>query len=106
MNSQYYRQGIPDLNLSIERATFNVPKDGRYHIVKESNIIANFKSLKQAQEFYWKIVHDLGYKPKTEPNQKSAAELAIERHLDAKGLYWAESHKYREHGGKGGRGGV
>jgi hypothetical protein len=30
----------------------------------------------------------------------------LERYLDAKDLYWAESYKYRAKGGKGGRGGV
>jgi hypothetical protein len=102
-----YRHIIPQLNLSIERNTAKVPNDGRFYIVREGQIIESFRSIKKAEEKFRQLVKDSGYKPKVSPTKpRTAADEELERYLDAKELYWAESHKYRGKGGKGGRGGV
>jgi hypothetical protein len=92
--------------LSVEQGTEQVPHDGRYYVLKDRKVLASFRSLKQAQELFQKVVRESGYKPVVEQSRKSPGELAADRYLDAKDWYWAESHKYREKGGRGGRGGV
>lgn len=102
-----YRHIIPQLNLSIERNTGKVPNDGRFYIVRDGHIIESFRYIKKAEERFRQLVKESGYKPDVSPVKPwSAADEELERYLDAKELYWAESHKYREKGGKGGRGGI
>lgn len=101
-----YRQYIPDLDLSIERYTQEVPSDGKYHVLRNGEVSGSFRSLKQAQDVFRKFVQDSGYKPSSPESSKTASEIMTERHLDEKELYWADSHRYRGGGGRGGRGGV
>lgn len=107
MGSEPYKQYIPDLQLSIEKDTQNVPSDGCYYVVRAGTIRGKYRSLRKAEELFHALVKESGYKPKSEKAKaKTAPELSIERYLDAKDLYWAESHKFRGKGGRGGRGGV
>ena len=102
-----YRQYIPDLQLSIERGTDAVPKDGKFYVIREDRVLGSFRSLKQAQELFKGIVRETGYKPQpanTVP--KSAAQVDVDRYLETKDLYWGDSYKHRGGGGRGGRGGV
>jgi hypothetical protein len=102
-----YKHYIPDLLLSIERNTENVPKDGKYYLLRDGEIVEGFRTLKKAQMAFKQALDKIGYTPKpSEESAKSAAEQRIQAYLDAKELYWAESHKYGGKGGKGGRGGV
>ena len=102
-----YRQSIPGVELSIEKDTENVPNDGKFHVLMNGDTRGTFRSLKQAQELFNRLVRESGYTPVVGPvSKKSPAELAAERYLEAKDFYWADSHKYRGRGGRGGRGGV
>ena len=102
-----YKQYIPDLGLSIEKNTENVPQYGKYYLLREGQIVRAFRTLKKAEAAFRETLAEVGYAPKpAEKQAKSAAEQNLERYLDAKDRYWAESHKYRGKGGKGGRGGV
>jgi hypothetical protein len=102
-----YKHYIPDLGLSIEKNTENVPQDGKYYLLREGQIVRAFRTLKKAEVAFREMVAEAGYTSRpAEKQAKSAAEQDIERYLDAKDLYWAESHRYRGKGGKGGRGGV
>lgn len=102
-----YRHIIPQLNLSIERNTAKVPNDGRFYIVRDGHTIERFRYIKKAEERFRQLVKESGYKPDVSPMKPwSAPDEELERYLDAKELYWAESHKYRGKGGKGGRGGI
>ena len=99
-----YRQTILGVELSIEKDTETVPKDGKFHVVKEGQVAGSFRSLKQAQELFKRLVAESGYTLQKPPEQgKSAAEMSIDRFMDAKDRYWAESFRYRSRGGKGGR---
>ena len=102
-----YRQMLPPLGLSTEKGTPGIPADGKYYVRQNDKELGSFRLLKQAQELFKRVVAESGYKPepKTE-TKKSAAELAHQRYMESKDLYWADSHKYRGGGGKGGRGGV
>ena len=106
MNSDAYRQYIPAINLSIERFTEQVPNDGQYHVRNDGKIVGSFRSLKQAQAMFKELVQASGYKTSPPERGKTASEIMTERYMDAKDLYWANSHKHRSGGGRGGRGGV
>lgn len=106
MSSGLYRQSIPDLNLSIERYTDQVPDDGKYHVLRDNEVLGSFRALKQAQELFRKIVQESGYKPNTEDTGKTISQVMTDRFLASKDLYWADSYKYRGGGGRGGRGGI
>ncbi len=107
MVTDAYRQYIPELQLSIERSTETVPKDGKFYVIREGHVLGRFRSLKQAQELFRQVVQETGFKPKQEERAgKSAAELDVDRYLDTKEAYWADSYKHRGGGGRGGRGGV
>lgn len=106
MSADSYRQYIPDLNLSIERYTEQTPNDGKYYVLQNGEVLGSFRSLKQAQEIFKKVVQESGYKPSPPKRSKTTSELMTERYMEAKELYWADSHRYRGGGGRGGRGGV
>ena len=110
MKSQYdgtYRHFIPELSISIERNTARIPNDGKFYILREGQIIDSFRTIGKAEARFRQLVKESGYKPKVSPTKPpSAIDEKLERYLDAKDLYWAESYKYRAKGGKGGRGGI
>lgn len=102
-----YRHYIPDVGLSIEKNTRNVPQDDKYYLLYNGQIVRAFRTLKKAEIAFREMLPEYGYKPKSvEKKPMSATEQEIERYLDAKDIFWAEGPKYRGKGGKGGRGGV
>lgn len=102
-----YRHYIPELGLSIEKNTTSVPQDGKYYLLRDGKVVKAFRTLRKAEVAFREALAETGYTPRpVEKQAKSAAEQDIERYLDAKDLYWAESYKYRGKGGKGGCGGV
>ena len=102
-----YRHFLPGLDLSIEQNTENVSQDNFFYLMKEGAVIGRYRYLRKAEEVFRTFVKESGYvPPKLEAGSKSASELSIERYMDNKELYWAESHRFRGRGGKGGRGGV
>jgi hypothetical protein len=58
-----YRQVLPDLELSIERSTENVPDDGQWHLLRGGEEVGRFRSLKAAQVAWREVVSDSGWKP-------------------------------------------
>ena len=106
-SGETYRQYVPGFNISIERNTGSLPKDGKYYLLRDGQIVNAFRSLKKAEVAFKEALAEAGYTPRpVEKQAKSATEEDLERYLDAKDVYWAESYKYRGKGGKGGRGGV
>ncbi|MFQ5827091.1 MAG: hypothetical protein ACE5IA_07015, partial [Dehalococcoidia bacterium] len=70
-----YKRYIPDLDLSIEKNTESVPRDGKYYLVRNGQIEKAFGTLKKAEIEFRKALAELGYKPKTlEKQVKSPAE--------------------------------
>jgi len=102
-----YRHLIPELHLSVERNTGQVPHDGKYYLVRQGHIIESFRSIKKAEEKFRELVKESGHKPEvSHVKPRNASEEGIELYLDAKDRYWAESYRFRGKGGKGGRGGL
>lgn len=102
-----YKHYIPKAGLSVERHTEAVPNDGKYYLLRDGEIVHAFRSLKQAEQRFREMLEGLDYSPQpVATNVRSQSEIFVERYLDAKDMYWAESHRFRGKGGRGGRGGV
>jgi hypothetical protein len=59
-----YRQILPDLGLSIERFTENVPADGQWHLLRDGVEVGRFRTLKAAQAAWQQIVRQSGWQAK------------------------------------------
>ncbi len=105
-NGDFYRQSIHELDLSIERATDAAPDDGKYYVIRSGQVLGSYGTLKRAQEVFRRVVQESGYKPAPTDSGKTPSEMLTDRYMEAKDLYWANSHKHRSGGGRGGRGGV
>jgi hypothetical protein len=57
---------LPDLELSIERFTENVPADGRWHLLRGGHELGRFRSLKAAQKAWHEVVRESGWTPKVQ----------------------------------------
>lgn len=109
MANDFFRMNLPDLALSIEQNTENVPQDGRFHVIHNGVDLGSYPNLKRAREHFQKIKDAAGFQaPGAEPpgGAGAANKEHIERLLDAASSYWSQSHKFRSGGGRGGRGGV
>jgi hypothetical protein len=62
----YYRQGIPQIDLFIEKGTDRTPEPGRYYVFKDGEAQGNargYHSLKRAQEKYSELLATSRYVP-------------------------------------------
>lgn len=105
-DNEIYRHYVPNIGLSVERNTDNVPDDGRFHIVKGKKVIQSFRSRKLAEEKFRQLLKESGFKPKPAPIESTPLSESVERYAIAKAIFWAEGPKYRRKSGRGGRGGV
>jgi len=104
--SYFYKRYIPEIELSLERNSENVPADGKYYILRSSKVIFSFRSQKEADRQFDELVRESGYKPsKTADKNLKTHNEGIERYLDAKALFYTIG-PIRKKGGRGGRGGV
>lgn len=100
--SDYYKRELPRVELSIERATENVPNDGRFYLVWQSKIIGDFSTEKLALQRYKEILAEVGFEPEeTKREQISPSQEWLDQYFYAKEIYWGESHKFQEKGGPG-----
>jgi len=100
--SDYYKRELPQLQLSIERDTENVPNDGRFYLVRRGKIIADFSTEKSALKKYREILEEVRFQPQEiETKKMRPSEQWLESYFYAKEMYWGESHKYTEKGGPG-----
>ena len=100
--SDYYKRELPEVGLSIERATENVPNDGRFYLVWRGKIIGDFSTEKLALQRYKEILAEVGFQPKESKGERiTPSQESLDQYFYAKEIYWAESHKFREKGGPG-----
>ena len=102
----YFKQTILGFNITIEKTTQNVPKDGRYHVISKNNIVYSTKVLKLAQLKFDVLLKKMGYSPKKTENKPTTGDVKdmlnkqrtdqLSRAYDA---FWDNSYKFR----KGGR---
>jgi hypothetical protein len=98
-----YRQGIPAIDLFIERGTERVPADGRYHVVQAGEVVGSYRGLKAAQRRYRQQLDAIGYVPAPRAELSTDEQLRredLERDLLRSASFWAESYR---HGGGGGK---
>lgn len=96
-----YRQGVPELGLSIERLTGRVPKDGWYYVLYRGEVKGRYRSRRQAVAKYKALLDASGWKPNVDqgPGEHGVPE-AVERYMDQLEDYWSSSHKHARRGGK------
>ena len=106
-----FKVSAPNLQLSIEMGTADVPDDGRYHIVFMGEVVDSRKSRATAMTEY-KERRDALLKAKPVPVASPDAQSVFERmKIDAdiralKAEWVASVGSKPRRGGKGGRGGV
>ena len=98
---QLYRQAIPAIGLSLERATDRVPKDGFFYVLLDGEIKGRFRTKSKALSLYRALLKQSGHKPQPVQVSVDAARENVERYLDELESYWSDSHTHRKRGGKG-----
>jgi hypothetical protein len=97
---QLYRQSIPAIGLSLERATENVPKDGFFYVLLKGEIKGRFRTKGSALALYRELLKESGYKPPPVAASVDASRENVERYLDELETYWSDTHRHRRRGGK------
>jgi len=96
-----YRQTVPGLDLSIEKATARVPENRHFYVVRGGQILGKHRTLRQATVQFRQILKDLGWKPQLpEVKPLNPAVEAVERYMDRLEAYWDDAAKHRRRGGK------
>lgn len=70
-----YRQFNERAGISIEQGTGKVPDDGKYYVLQDGEIVGSFKSLKEAEETYRKLVEEKALPPLEAPPKLSTEQL-------------------------------
>ena len=96
-----YRQAIPAIGLSLERATDRVPKDGFFYVLLDGEIKGRFRTKSKALSLYRALLEQSGHKPQPVEVSVDAGRENVERYLDELESYWVDSHTHRRRGGKG-----
>ena len=103
--NESYRQYVPTGELSLERNTGKVPNDDWFYVLQDDVVVGRFKSFKEAQQDYITRRSTLAL-PSVASKDSTTLSNTLDQYFLDKELYWAESHKFRRGGGKGGRGGI
>jgi hypothetical protein len=99
-NPRFYRQGVEDIDLWLERATERVPNDGKFYVLLGGDLKGKSGSRNRALALYRRLLDESGYKPApSEP--PSVRNETVETYLDDLEAYWGESHRHTRRGGKG-----
>ena len=98
---ELYRQAIPAIGLSLERATDRVPKDGFFYVLLDGEIKGRFRTKSKALSLYMALLEQSGHKPQPVQVSVDAGRENVERYLDELESYWVDSHTHRRRGGKG-----
>ena len=98
---ELYRQAIPAIGLSLERATDRVPKDGSFYVLLDGEIKGRFRTKSKALSLYRSLLEQSGHKPQPIQVSVDSTRENVERYLDELESYWSDSHTHRKRGGKG-----
>ncbi len=98
--TRFFRQAVPDIDLSLERNSHRVASDGSYYVLLRGEIKGKFRSKAKALELYRALLESSGYTPPVEDSQPTRNE-AVEGYLDTLEDYWSQSYKHARRGGKG-----
>jgi hypothetical protein len=71
-----YRQTNERAGISIEQGTSKVPNDTKFYVLKDDQIVGSYRSFKQADAVYKKLVAEKNLPPlERKPIQKSTREI-------------------------------
>ncbi len=93
-----YRQGLPTLDLYIERGTDRTPRPGLYYVFLQGAVIGHSRTLQGAQQLYQQQKETLGYQPPTcaAPDVRQALiQETQDDYLDRADAHWARSAQHR-----------
>lgn len=99
-SSGLFKQSVPAIRLSLERATNRTPKNGMFYVFLGDEIKGEFRNKKQALDLYTSLLKASGYTPPG-PESRVNRNETVERYLDDLESYWDSSHKHSRRGGKG-----
>ena len=90
MSSRVFRQSLPAANLSLERATENVPDDGRFHLLVNGGIVKSFRHERAAQAEYQALRKAYLDQHPIEPSRVDISDVIREDHnrMSNKELIW------------------
>lgn len=74
-----YRQYLPELDLSIERLTPNVPADGAWYLIRAGEQLGRYRSRKQAMEAWKAALDEAEWAPTNKPVDPKEALLRESR---------------------------
>ncbi len=107
-----FKQGVPNLGISIECETPDVPPDGRFHVLVQGKLIFSSTSEKKALAIYRNErdrlfrIHGRLDPPKVDREQW-LTEQRVTRDIKAMRSEWLTGYGAKaKKGGRGGRGGV
>ncbi len=66
--------------MSIECNTGRVPNDGKYYVIKDGKVIANFRSLKVATACYQQLVDEMALPPLEKREDKVTKEQLVDEY--------------------------
>jgi hypothetical protein len=108
-----FKQGVPDIQLSVEHGTSEVPDDGRYYVILAGDIIFSAASKRKALDVYGRErdrLFAMHGRPAPVPvdRERWLREERVNADLRAMHAEWQSTvgANARRKGGKGGRGGV
>jgi hypothetical protein len=101
VTNRYERVHRPT-GFAIKRATEDVPNDGRFHLVRNGQIVASFRTERDALLPYREAIQQSGWVPaeKVQGRVDISAVVADQAAAAAED-FWHESSKHRRRGGKG-----
>lgn len=101
------KQYVPALGISLECGTDAVPKDGRYHVMMNGEVVASFRSQNAALRRYKGLIAEAGGYPKPEKPSMTAEDRrlllireSVHKRLDLAEDYWgaaATKHKGKKY---------
>jgi hypothetical protein len=60
-----YRHTVPNLDLSVERHTVNVPHDGLFHVIHKGQTLGGYESMSEAEQRFGEVVKENNYELKS-----------------------------------------
>lgn len=98
----YYRQGIPDIDLYVERNTRRTPREDLFYIFERGQIVGGgFKRRSEADAKYRELRDAAGYKPAAqqvltgEERRQGIAHESQEDAVARSELYWIDFRSRR-----------
>ncbi|MBI4318285.1 MAG: hypothetical protein HY675_07335 [Chloroflexi bacterium] len=90
MSNREFRQSFPAAELSLERATENVPDDGRFHLIVNGVVVKSFRFEKAAQTEYQALRKAYLHEHPIKPSKVDISDVIREDHnrMSNKQLIW------------------